>query len=96
MTVGQFVGISLGVQLVVLALDLADRHLTRKDRYDGEPLQPAGFVFLLVVTVVFLGIQVGGLSLVPRLDALIEGLRARVASGNAGSVVRQSRPRTTK
>ena len=85
MTVGQFVGITLGVQLVVLALDLADRHLTRKDRYGGEPLEPAGFVFLLVVTVVFLGIQVGGLSLVPRLDALIEGLRARVASGRAAA-----------
>ena len=85
MTVGQFIGISLGVQLVVLALDLIDRHLTRKTRYDGEPLEPASFVFLGIVTLVFLAIQVGGMSLVPRLDTLIEGLRVRVASGHAAA-----------
>ena len=83
MTVGQFVGATIGVQLVVLALDLADRHATRKDRYDGEPLQPAAFAFLLVVIVAFLGIQLGAMSLVPGMDALIEGLRARIASGRA-------------
>jgi sterol desaturase/sphingolipid hydroxylase (fatty acid hydroxylase superfamily) len=84
-TVGQFLGVTLGVQLLVLALDLVDRHLTRKERYDGERLQPAAFAFLLAVTVVFLLIQLGGLALVPRLDALIEGLRARVASGQAAA-----------
>ena len=54
MTLGQFVGATIGVQLVVLALDLADRHATRKSRYGGEPLEPAAFAFLVAVIVVFL------------------------------------------
>lgn len=83
MTLGQFIGATIGVQLAVLALDLADRHATRKERYGGEPLQPAAFAFLLAVIVVFFAIQLGGMSLVPRLDALIEMLRARIAQGSA-------------
>jgi sterol desaturase/sphingolipid hydroxylase (fatty acid hydroxylase superfamily) len=42
-------------------------------------------VFLAFVTLVYLAIQLGGMSLVPRLDALIEGLRVRVASGHAAA-----------
>ena len=79
MTLGQFLSMTIGVQVVVLGLDLADRHATRKERYGGEPLRLASFAFLLVVSAVFFAIQVGGMSLVPRLDALIEGLRARIS-----------------
>jgi sterol desaturase/sphingolipid hydroxylase (fatty acid hydroxylase superfamily) len=86
-TLGKFVGATIGVQLVVLALDLADRHATRKSRYGGEPLEPAAFAFLVAVIVVFLAIQLGGMSLVPRLDALIEGLRNRLARGGAPAPV---------
>jgi sterol desaturase/sphingolipid hydroxylase (fatty acid hydroxylase superfamily) len=78
-TFGQFVGATIAVQLLFLTLDLADRHATRDDRYDGERLRPAGAAFLAVVILVFLGIQLTGMSLVPRIDGLIDGVRARIA-----------------
>ena len=82
MTLAQFVGVTAGIQLLFLGLDLADRHATRDDRYEGERLRPRAFAFLAGVIVVFLAIQVAGMALVPRLDGLIEGLRQRVAPGS--------------
>lgn len=79
MTLAQFVGATAGVQLLFLGLDLADRHATRDERYDGERLRPLGFAFLALVVAVFFAIQVVGMSLFPRPDALIEWTRQRVA-----------------
>ncbi len=82
MTLAQFVGVTAGVQLLFLGLDLADRHATRDTRYEGERLRPAAFAFLALVIVVFLAIQIAGIALFPRLDALIDALRERVAPGS--------------
>jgi sterol desaturase/sphingolipid hydroxylase (fatty acid hydroxylase superfamily) len=75
-----FFWISAAVQLLFLGLDLADRHATRKHRYGGEPLRLSSFVFLLGVIALFMGIQVAGFALVPRVDALIDRARALVGS----------------
>jgi sterol desaturase/sphingolipid hydroxylase (fatty acid hydroxylase superfamily) len=77
-TLGAFVGASLAVQGVFLALDLGDRHATRDSRYGGERLRPASFAFLLVVLAAFLAIQVAGFALFPRVDGLVGWVRAHV------------------
>ena len=81
MTLSTFVGVSVGVQVVFLGLDLADRHATRAQRYAGQPLRGASLLFLLAIIAVFFVIQIAGLSLAPRVDALVNGVRAIVAPG---------------
>jgi sterol desaturase/sphingolipid hydroxylase (fatty acid hydroxylase superfamily) len=73
--------VSAAVQVVFLGLDLADRHATRAERHGGEPLRRASLLFLLGIIAVFLVIQVAGFSLVPRVDALVDRVRAFVAPG---------------
>ncbi|HEX2780608.1 MAG TPA: sterol desaturase family protein, partial [Gemmatimonadaceae bacterium] len=60
-------------------LDLADRHATRAQRYDGERLRASSFAFLLVVIAAFLAIQLAGFALVPRVDGLVSWVRVHVA-----------------
>jgi sterol desaturase/sphingolipid hydroxylase (fatty acid hydroxylase superfamily) len=80
-SVGGFFAATAAVQLLFLALDLADRHATRSERYAGEPLRPSSLLFLLAVAALFLVIQVAGFALVPRVDALVEGIRGVLAPG---------------
>jgi sterol desaturase/sphingolipid hydroxylase (fatty acid hydroxylase superfamily) len=80
-TLSAFLGVSAAVQVVFLGLDLADRHATRAERHGGEPLRRASLFFLLGIIGVFLAIQVAGFSLAPRVDALVDRVRAFVAPG---------------
>lgn len=82
MTLSAFLGISAVVQVLFLGLDLADRHATRAERYGGEPLSRASLAFLLGIVALFLVIQLGGLALAPRVDALVDSVRAFVAPGS--------------
>lgn len=79
MTAGAFLGATVGIQVLFLGLDLADRHATRAARYNGERLRPASFAFLLAVIAVFLGIQLAGFALVPAVDGLVTWVRTHVA-----------------
>ena len=81
MTVAAFVGVTVGIQLFFLVLDLADRHATRRTRYDGEPLRRSSFIFLLVIIGAFFAIQVAGFALFPRVDGLVGWVRDHVAPG---------------
>ncbi|MDB4893311.1 MAG: hypothetical protein JWL61_5166 [Gemmatimonadetes bacterium] len=81
MTLSAFVGVSAAVQVVFLGLDLADRRATRAERHGGEPLRRGSLLFLLGVIAVFLAIQMAGFALVPRVDALVDAVRAFVAPG---------------
>lgn len=81
MTAAEFLATTAAVQLVFLALDLADRHATRAERYGGERLRPASLLFLLGIVVLFLMVQLAGLWLVPRVDGLVDGVRAAIAPG---------------
>lgn len=81
MTLTAFLGVAAAVQVVFLGLDLAERHVTRAERYGGEPLRRASLLFLLGIIGVFLVIQVAGFALVPRVDALVDRVRAFVAPG---------------
>ena len=81
MSLATFLGIAAGVQVVVLALDLADRHATRLERYGGQSLRPASLLFLLGVIAVFLAIQLAGFAWLPPVDALVHRVRAVVAAG---------------
>ena len=81
MSFATFLGVTVGVQLVFLALDLADRHATRAERYGGEALRPASLLFLLGVIVVYVAIQLAGFAWLPRMDALVERVRTVVAAG---------------
>jgi sterol desaturase/sphingolipid hydroxylase (fatty acid hydroxylase superfamily) len=80
-SVGGFFAASAAVQLLFLALDLADRHATRSERYGGESLRVSSLLFLLGMIALFLVIQVAGLALVPRVDALVDEVRGVVAPG---------------
>ncbi|MEP6732218.1 MAG: sterol desaturase family protein [bacterium] len=82
MTLTAFLGVSAGVQVLFLGLDLAERYVTRAERHGGEPLQRTSLLFLLGVVAVFLAIQVAGLSLVPRVDALVDSVRAFIMPGS--------------
>lgn len=82
MTLSVFLGLSVAVQLLFLGLDLADRHATRGERNHGEPLRLASIVFLLTIVIVFLVIQLAGLALVPRADALVDSVRQLVVPGS--------------
>jgi sterol desaturase/sphingolipid hydroxylase (fatty acid hydroxylase superfamily) len=81
MSLTAFFGISVAVQLIVLALDLADRHATRAERHGGEQLRSESLLFLLGVIGCFLVIQLLGFAWVPRVDALVERVRTTVAPG---------------
>lgn len=83
MSLSTFLAISAGVQLLFLALDLADRHATRANRYAGESLRPASFVFLLGILALYLAIQLLGFSLVPALDGLLQRVRLAIAPSAA-------------
>jgi sterol desaturase/sphingolipid hydroxylase (fatty acid hydroxylase superfamily) len=76
-----FLVITAGIQLVFLALDLADRHATRAERYGGELLKLGSLLFLLSILVLFAIIQLAGFALVPRLDRLVDVVRTAVAPG---------------
>jgi len=76
-TAAAFLGGVALVQGLFVALDLADRHATRDARYAGARLRPAALLFFLAVIAAFLVIQWAGLSLVPRVDALLEWIRVR-------------------
>jgi sterol desaturase/sphingolipid hydroxylase (fatty acid hydroxylase superfamily) len=78
-TAGAFLAATAAVQLVFLSLDLADRYATRAERYGGEPLRPTSLLFLVGIVGLFLAIQAAGLALVPRVDALVDLVRATVA-----------------
>jgi sterol desaturase/sphingolipid hydroxylase (fatty acid hydroxylase superfamily) len=82
-TVSAFVGATLAVQALFLGLDLADRHATRADRYDGERLRAPSFAFLLLVIGAFLAIQLAGFAVVPRVDRLVDWVRGHVGAGIA-------------
>lgn len=81
MTVAAFIGVTVGVQLLFLGLDLGDRHVTRSQRYGGERLRPASLLFLLAIIALFFAIQAAGFALVPRLDELVDTVRSVVAPG---------------
>jgi sterol desaturase/sphingolipid hydroxylase (fatty acid hydroxylase superfamily) len=81
MTPTAFAAASVGVQVLFLGLDLADRHATRHQRYERERLRPASLLFLLGVVALFLAIQLLGLSLAPRVVALVDLVREAVAPG---------------
>src|SRR5215208_1408028 len=76
-TAAAFLGGVALVQGLFVALDLADRHATRDARSAGARLRPAALLFFLAVIAAFLVIQWAGLSLVPRVDALLEWIRVR-------------------
>lgn len=81
MSLATFLGVTVGVQLVFLGLDLADRHATRAERYGGQPLRPESFLFLLAVVAGFFLIQLAGFAWLPPVDALVDRVRAVVSSG---------------
>ena len=81
MSFATFLGVTVGVQLLFLVLDLADRHATRAERYGGEALRPASLLFLLGVIAVYFAIQLAGFAWLPRMDALVERVRTAVAAG---------------
>ena len=83
MSVATFLGVAAGVQLLFLALDLADRHATRAERYGGQPLRPASLLFLLGVIAAFFLIQLAGFAWLPRVDALVGRVRDVVAGAGA-------------
>lgn len=71
-----FVTLAL-VQGTFVALDLADRHATRHER--GERALPVpALLFFIGVLLLFLLVQIAGMSLVPRADALIDVIRTHV------------------
>ena len=79
MTVGEFFAATAAVQLLFLGLDLADRYTTRAERYEGERLRGGSLLFLVGIVVLFLAIQLAGLALIPRVDALVDRTRTLVA-----------------
>lgn len=80
MTTGAFLVAVASVQGTFVALDLADRHLTRDERYGGERAHPAAVAFLLGVGALFLAVEALGMSLVPRIDLLVEWVRVRAGA----------------
>lgn len=58
----------------MLALDLADRHVTRTRRYDGEPLRVRTAFFLGLVLLSYLALQYAGFALVPGAADLLTAL----------------------
>jgi sterol desaturase/sphingolipid hydroxylase (fatty acid hydroxylase superfamily) len=62
------------VQALVLALDLVDRHLTRKRRYGGEPLRVLTALFLGLVLLIYFAVQYAGFALVPGGADLVSAL----------------------
>lgn len=70
----------ISVQVVFLAMDLIDRHLTRGERYGGDRLtMPVAFFFMIII-IVYLGIQGAGFRAVPSPDWLFAGLRDSVGA----------------
>jgi sterol desaturase/sphingolipid hydroxylase (fatty acid hydroxylase superfamily) len=69
--VDTLLAIALGMQVFFFALDLADRHVTRERRYEGESLKPRTVLFIVAVLAVYFAIQYGGFALVPQTDALM-------------------------
>jgi sterol desaturase/sphingolipid hydroxylase (fatty acid hydroxylase superfamily) len=67
------------IQAALVCCDLLDRHLTRKQRYGGEPLRLEGLLFLLAVLVVFYAVQFGGFALVPASAEMMAGVRVLFA-----------------
>jgi sterol desaturase/sphingolipid hydroxylase (fatty acid hydroxylase superfamily) len=65
LSVQAFLLIAAGVQVLLVTLDLVDRHLTRKTRYGGQPLETLTVLFLLVVLLTYLAVQYAGFALVP-------------------------------
>ena len=77
MTATAFFGTIALIQGTFVALDLADRHATRHER--GERALPVpALLFFVGVLLLFLLLQMAGMSLVPRADALIDVIRSRV------------------
>jgi sterol desaturase/sphingolipid hydroxylase (fatty acid hydroxylase superfamily) len=72
--------IALGMQVFFFALDLADRHLTREGRYEGQSLKPRTVLFIVVVLAVYFAIQYGGLALVPQPDELLVTIGASLGA----------------
>jgi sterol desaturase/sphingolipid hydroxylase (fatty acid hydroxylase superfamily) len=80
MTAGAFFLAVASVQGAFVALDLADRHQTRDERYGGERVRPATVAFFIGIGLLFLLVEAAGMALVPRIDVLMEWVRARVGA----------------
>ena len=78
MTAGAFFLAVASVQGAFVGLDLVDRHLTRDERYGGERARPATVGFFIGIGLLFLVVEAAGMALVPRIDVLMEWVRARV------------------
>lgn len=74
-----FLLLLIGTQVCLIALDLVERHVTRKTRYGGDPLAPMTVVFLTAVVVVYGALQYGGLALVPTARELLASIRELLA-----------------
>jgi hypothetical protein len=70
-----FVIAFLAIPLMFTIMDLTDRHLTRRHRYDGEQLRGGTVLFLAVVLLVYTALQYGGFAVLPRVSNLTEQVR---------------------
>lgn len=66
----------LGGQLLLLTLDFRERYRTRHLR--DYTLRPASLLFLLAITLVYGGLQFGGLALVPNAEEMLVSSQAFV------------------
>lgn len=70
-----FLQLFAGIQLGFIGLDLAYRHSTRSRRYGGAPVRPSTVLFLIGIVLLFLAIQVGLMSLAPKVEHMMAGVR---------------------
>ena len=71
MGVTALLAVALGMQVFFFLLDLADRHLTRDRRYEGQSLKPRTVLFMVAVLSLYFAVQYGGFALVPQTDELL-------------------------
>ena len=76
MSVTALLATALGIQVFFFLLDLADRHLTRDRRYEGQSLKPRTVLFMAAVLLLYFLVQYGGFALVPDTDALLVTISA--------------------
>lgn len=75
MSVKAFLIIFITIPAVFVILDLLDRYLTRKSRYNGQAAKVETLLFLGVVLVSYAVLQFGGMALTPPADRLLVDVR---------------------
>lgn len=68
------------MQLLLLALDFGERLFLRQGRPDADRLKPGTLLFVTGVLLVYSALQVGGLALIPSLEAMVASSRVYVGT----------------